>query len=84
MQFDYVASVAGMTRHLKRRYYNVAGVFWSNGTGEETARICESLPWDEVMWINNPHCKRESEVRSQIDRIANHFAQMLVARAYLQ
>ncbi len=71
-----------MITHLKRRCYNVAGVFWSNSYGRRTEEIT-LLPWDERLWVENPP-RRESQVEAQLDRLAEHFSQFLIARAQTQ
>ena len=74
--------ISEMITHLKRRCYNVAGVFWSNSYGRRSADIA-LLPWDEKLWIENPLC-RADRVDAQLDRVAVHFSQFLIARAHGQ
>src|SRR6185437_5074456 len=45
--------VAEMIQALKRRCYNVAGVFWSNAFDHD-AKTIALLPWNEVLWFENP------------------------------
>jgi hypothetical protein len=74
--------IAEMITHLKTRCYNVAGVFWSNSYTDSTGDIAV-LPWDEKLWIDNPP-RRADQVAVQLDRLANHFSQFLLARAHTQ
>ena len=74
--------VSEMITHLKKRCYNVAGVFWSNAYTRRTAEIA-LLPWDEKLWIENPR-RRTDQVDAQLDRLAEHFSQFLIARAHTQ
>jgi GTPase SAR1 family protein len=75
--------VPEIMRQLKRRCYNVAGVFWSNGFDQD-AREMTLLPWDEVLWIANPNRRGSRRIDQQISEIAEQFADMLIARAPLQ
>jgi hypothetical protein len=80
---DSVQHVEEMIRHLKRRCYNVAGVFWSNDFGNEAQDIA-LLPWNEVLWIDNPILNNDDEIDEQLDRVARHFSELIIARAYAQ
>jgi hypothetical protein len=75
--------ISQMIQHLRRRCYNVAGVFWSNSYGSETEAIAE-LPWDEVLWVENPILRDDNAIRTQLDRLASHFSQFLITRAHSQ
>ncbi|MGB8541026.1 MAG: hypothetical protein WCD49_05235 [Candidatus Acidiferrales bacterium] len=75
--------VAEMIRKLKRRCYNVAGVFWSNAY-DQNAREIALLPWNEVLWIENPILTGDEQIAAQLDQIALHFAEFLIARAIIQ
>lgn len=72
-----------MIQHLKRRCYNVAGVFWSNAMDRHTEKITQ-LPWNELLWIENPPLNNAGQIAAQLDRIARHFSEFLIARAYVQ
>lgn len=74
--------VEAMLQELKARYYNVAGVFWSNDAGPDTEAI-SLLPWQERLWIENPPLSNEARITEQLRTIAAEFAEMLVRRAYL-
>lgn len=78
-----IQDVQVMLDELKLRAYNVAGVFWSNDYGSD-AQLISSLPWQERLWIENPHLEDEDSISSQIKQQAYEFAEMLVARAYAQ
>ena len=69
-----------MIRELRHRAYNVAAVFFSNGYNEDAAEI-SLLDWDERLWLNNPPAESDSEIQTQIQRLAKEFAQLLIARA---
>jgi hypothetical protein len=79
---DSAVHVGNMIRELKRRCYNVGGVFWSNNYEEEAEEIA-LLRWDEIFWIDNPLLKNEDAIARQLDRLARHFSEMLIARAWL-
>ncbi|MBG0810335.1 hypothetical protein IY145_13225 [Methylosinus sp. H3A] len=72
--------VRDMIRELRRRAYNVAAVFFSNGYNNEAAEI-SLLDWDERLWLDNPPLEQEAAIQSQIARLANEFAHLLIARA---
>jgi hypothetical protein len=74
--------ISEMIMHLKRRCYNVAGVFWSNSYSRRTGDIA-LLPWDERLWIENPPRPR-GQVEAQLDRLADYFSQFLIARTQMQ
>ena len=69
-----------MIRELRHRAYNVAAVFFSNGYNEDAAEI-SLLDWDERLWLNNPPAESDSEIQTQIQRLAKEFVQLLIARA---
>lgn len=75
--------VAEMIQALKRRCYNVAGVFWSNAFDDD-ARAIALLQWNEVLWVENPRLTDEEEIHSQLDQIAKYFSDLLIARARIQ
>jgi hypothetical protein len=75
--------IAEMIQMLKRRCYNVAGVFWSNSFDDE-AREITLLPWNEILWIENLTIRGSSEISAQLDTIAKHFSELLIARANVQ
>ena len=72
-----------MTRELRRRAYNVAAVFFSNGYNEDAVEI-SLLDWDERLWLDNPPADSDAEIQTQIQRLAKEFAQLLIARAAQQ
>ena len=69
-----------MIRELRHRAYNVAAVFFSNGYNEDAAEI-SLLDWGERLWLNNPAAESDSEIQTQIRRLAKEFVQLLIARA---
>jgi hypothetical protein len=69
-----------MVHELRIRTYNVAAVFFSNGYNKDAEQI-SLLDWDERLWVYNPEKKSEEEIQSQIARLANEFAHLLIARA---
>jgi len=75
--------VTEMIQELRRRYYNVAGVFWSNSDGEREREIA-GLSWDEVLWIQNPELTNSAEIDDQLSRISREFSEMLITRAQSQ
>jgi hypothetical protein len=72
-----------MIRNLKRRCYNVAGVFWSNSFDPAAEEIC-LLPWNELLWIENPTSSSKKTVYFRLDEIALRFSDFLIARANIQ
>ena len=77
---DASQQIAEMIQMLKRRCYNVAGVFWSNAFDNEAQEIT-LLPWNEVLWIENPTLNGADQITAQLDQIAKRFADLLIARA---
>jgi len=75
--------IAEMIQTLKRRCYNVAGVFWSNCFNGK-AREITLLPWTEILWIENPAVSGSTQISEQLDKIARHFSELLIARANVQ
>ena len=69
-----------MIRELRLRAYNVAAVFFSNGYDYDAGQI-SLLDWDERLWVENPEKPSEPAIQSQIARLANEFAHLLIARA---
>jgi hypothetical protein len=80
---DSAKQIAEMIRNLKRRCYNVAGVFWSNAF-DDGAQEITLLPWTEVLWVENPTLTDPTQIAAQIDQIAKHFSEFLIARANVQ
>lgn len=75
--------IAEMIRMLKRRCYNVGGVFWSNAFNDE-AKDITLLPWNEILWLENPTLSSSTEISAQLDNIAKDFSELLIARANVQ
>jgi aspartyl/asparaginyl beta-hydroxylase (cupin superfamily) len=69
-----------MIRELRLRTFNVAAVFFSNGYNNEAEQI-SLLDWDERLWVENPVKESDKAIQSQIARLANEFANLLIARA---
>lgn len=72
--------LARMIRHLRRRCYNVGGVFWSNSYGRQADREA-ILEWDELLWIENPVLEDGEAISDQLDRIAKEFSEFVIDRA---
>jgi hypothetical protein len=72
--------VEEMIRHLWRRCYNVAGVFWSNGF-DDGAKDISLLPWQERLWIQNPPLDDQSKIAEQLSEVARNFADLLLERS---
>ena len=68
---------------LRRRTYNVAAVFFSNGYDEDVAEI-SLLDWDERLWLENPPADSKTEIQTQIKQLAKEFSELLIARAARQ
>jgi hypothetical protein len=71
-----------MVHQLHIRYYNVAGVFWSNSIAaapDLNSRI-SSLNWDERFVVENPHRGNDAEIEKQLDRIAESIMTLLIKR----
>ena len=75
--------IAEMVVKLKHRCYNVAGVFWSNAFDADAKEIT-NLPWNEILWIENPILNGAEQIAGQLDQIAKHFSELLIARARTQ
>ena len=75
--------IAEMISQLRRRCYNVGGVFWSNSDSGDSQRAA-GLPWNEVFWINNPILQNKGAIDRQLDLIALQFADMILSRAHFQ
>jgi len=80
---DSTQEVAQMIQSLKHRCYNVGGVFWSNAFDDEAQEIA-LLAWNEVFWVDNPILPDAAQISAQLDRIAKHFSELLIARANVQ
>ncbi len=78
-----IQEVSAMLSELKRRCYNVGGIFWSNGFDTNAEQIAQ-LSWTEVFWIDNPVLTDAHDIKAQLERTTKHFAEMLVARANVQ
>lgn len=76
-----IDDVRAMQDNLRRRCYNVAGVFWSNAFDSKTEMIASSLQWNEVLWIDNPLLEDQASIDAQLQRIASEFGDLLIARA---
>lgn len=72
--------VRDMIRESRLRAYNVAAVFFSNGYDDDAAEI-SLLYWHERLWLDNPPVDSDAAIQSQIARLANEFAHLLIARA---
>jgi hypothetical protein len=77
------SDLSEMIHQLRRYFYNVAGVFWSNADDDQ-ARNIALLPWDEVLRINNPTLENRQAIEKQLDRLAMEFSEFIIARAQVQ
>jgi len=77
------SEIAEMIQELKQRCYNVAGVFWSNAFDDDARQIA-MLPWTELLWVENPIVRDRERMAEQLDEIAKHFSELLIARAVIQ
>jgi len=69
-----------MIRHLWRRCYNVAGVFWSNAFDNNAEEIA-LLPWQERLWIHNPPLEDKDNIPDRLSDLAHDFAELLLERS---
>ena len=76
-----ILHIQQMMSELAARAYNVAGVFWSNDFGVDAKQI-SALPWQERLWIENPHLEDDGKISEQIKKQAYEFSEILVSRAY--
>jgi hypothetical protein len=72
-----IADIVVMISELKKRYYNVNVVFFSNHLNLQTQAIAE-LNWHEKLLINNPFNLKDW--RTQIDKGARYFTEMLIKK----
>lgn len=72
-----------MINNLHKRYYNVAGVFWSNKVNKLSAEISSNLPWDERIWFYNPKTRIKKKQDKQIDNLALNFTDFLLKRSLI-
>lgn len=70
--------------HLKREFYNVAGVFFGNAVTEQTRSIAANCPWTEILWIPNTPLENEEEIQSQLKRCAEDFGNLILRRSFFQ
>ncbi len=70
--------------HLKREFYNVAGVFFSNAVTEHTRSIAANCPWTEILWIPNDPLEDEEKIQLQLKRLAEDFGNLILKRSFLQ
>jgi hypothetical protein len=56
------ADIEQMIEELKKRVYNVCGVFFENSinTNSSVNEVISLLDWDEKYWVENPTTKDES------------------------
>lgn len=80
---EYISDVEAIILNLKKRYFNVAGVFFSNAIDRSTVEMT-LLPWTEIMMIENGILKDPSAIKEQLSRISVEFADMLLSRTEFQ
>lgn len=75
-----VDDIEKMIAEGKKRKYNVGGVFFSNADSSVSSGIA-LFHWDERFHLDNPPAEDEEVWKSQLDRLAWEFAEMLIRRA---
>ncbi|HEY1632132.1 MAG TPA: hypothetical protein VGF56_12525 [Rhizomicrobium sp.] len=77
-----VKDVNEMIRHLKRRCYNVSGVFFRNDDWNGMDQLT-MLPWTEVLWIDNKHRRSATSIEKQLADIGLSLSNFLIARSHV-
>ena len=74
---DDIAQIEIMIAELKKRYYNVNAVFFSNHLNSRTEQVAQ-MDWHERIMINNPPDHERWE--RQIEEGARFFGEMLIKK----
>ena len=64
----------------KRRFYNVAGVFFSNAIDEEVRDISATLNWDERVYLKNPPAESPDEIQTNIVAAAWYLSDLIIGK----
>lgn len=75
-----IEDIKEMIHELRKRTYNIAGIFFSNSYGDKEAEI-SLLDWNERLWFDNPINGDEFKIQDQIKKIAREFSDYLVAKS---
>lgn len=76
-----INDIEKMISLLKYDCYNVAGVFFSNAWTQDAQEISRNLPWNEVIWLDNPKTTDQTVIDQQIKRLAKDFRRNLRVRS---
>lgn len=77
---DDLVVIREMIEELRRRCYNVAGVFMSNDDFANLSKV-SMLDWDERLWFMNHRVQEQEEVEEHLWRRARDFIAFLVKRS---
>lgn len=73
-----------MIEECHARFYNVAGVFFSNAIDDEVREISKSLPWDERLYLSNPYTEDSDTIQNQLSDITQFMVQLITRRSHFQ
>lgn len=69
-----------MLREGKRRFYIVAGVFFSNAIDDDVREISAELNWDERIYLENRHAEDAEGIENNITRAAAYLADVIIGK----
>jgi hypothetical protein len=69
-----------MIQEGKRRFYNIAAVFFSNSIDDEVRDISSALNWDERIYLDNPHAEDADGVERNIAAAAVYLADVIIGK----
>jgi len=73
-----------MIEESKARFYNVAGVFFSNAIDDEVREISKALAWDERLYLDNPFTEDGDAIQNQISEMTQFLVRLITRRSHYQ
>ena len=74
------AEIEEMIEEGKRRFYNVAAVFFSNAIDDGVRDISSSLNWDERIYLDNPHAENSEGIENNIAAASAYMADLIIGK----
>lgn len=73
-------TISELISGLKRRFFNVTGVFLSNAVSEEVRQIAEGQAWDDRVLLSNPRAGTREEIDRNLELATIELSRHIIRR----
>ena len=74
------SEIEEMISEGKLRFYNVAGVFFSNAINDEVRKFSSDLNWDERIYLDNPKAESQEDIERNITEAAHYLSDVIIRK----